>query len=171
MENGKNEFLGSARTEFMNPYLISVCSNDRHQRGVKKSKKLSYLLDLKTIALEDLVCSYSLGQIIHDSKIDCLELSETGRKFPFRGKGGLIEFATATNDGDLNRAFTFLESLEMSAETGSMWRTLTELSLEGKQLQIVERKTSNIGEAATDTFCGIGLETPDVGTSPYILVK
>ena len=53
--NGKNKILGSARAEFMNPYLISVCSNDQHQGSVEKSKKLGYLLDLKTTALEDLV--------------------------------------------------------------------------------------------------------------------
>ena len=40
----------------------------------------SETLDLKTIALEDLNFGYSLGQITHDSKIDWLELNETGRK-------------------------------------------------------------------------------------------
>ena len=75
--NGKNKILGSARDEFMNPYLISVCSNDQHQGSVEKSKKLGHLLDLKTTALEGIVF-------------------------------GSIEVATATDDGDLNRAITLL---------------------------------------------------------------
>ena len=37
---------------------------------------------------------------------------------------GLIEFGTAIDDGDFNRAITFLESLEVSSETEAMWRTL-----------------------------------------------
>ena len=86
VEYGKNEILGSVRTEFMNPHLISVRINDRKQRGVEENKKLAYLLDLKTVALEDLVFGYALGQVTHDSKIDWLELNETGRKLLFRDK-------------------------------------------------------------------------------------
>ena len=58
---------------------------------------------------------------------------------------GLIEFAMATND-----AITFLELLEMSEETGAMWRTLAEPFLEEKQIQIVKGETSNIGETANE---------------------
>ena len=274
VEYGKNEIIGSVRTEFMNPHLISVRINERSQRGVEENKKLAYLLDLKTIALEDLNFGYSLGQITHDSKIDWLELNETGRKLLFRDKRsrlnlmdiegmakttilnyctfvqwvpgsdvvvaqsrdnmcvwynidapervtmmaikgdivdilreegktevvvqeaqhqysyeldeGLIEFGTAIDDGDFNRAINFLETLEMSAETEAMWRTLAKLSLEGKQLQIAERcyaalgdvskakylrETLNIGEAAADNYGGDGLDTPDVWARLYILDK
>ena len=274
VEYGKNEILGSVRTEFMNPHLISVRINDRKQRGVEENKKLAYLLDLKTVALEDLVFGYALGQVTHDSKIDWLELNETGRKLLFRDKRsrlnlmdiesmqktsvlnyctfvqwvpgsdvvvaqsrdnmcvwynieapervtmlpikgdivdvvreegktevvvqegqhqfsyeldeGLIEFGTAIDDGDFNRAITFLESLEMSAETEAMWRTLAKLSLEGKQLQIAERcyaalgdvskakflrETLMIGEAASATYGGDGLDTPDVWARLFILDK
>ena len=54
VEYGKNEVLGSVRTEFMNPHLISVRINERKVKGLEESKRLAYLLDLKTIALEDL---------------------------------------------------------------------------------------------------------------------
>ena len=54
VEYGKNEVLGSVRTEFMNPHLISVQINERKVKGLEESKRLAYLLDLKTIALEDL---------------------------------------------------------------------------------------------------------------------
>ena len=275
VEYGKNEILGSVRTEFMNPHLISVRINERKQRNVEETKRLAYLLDLKTISLEDLVFGYSLGQITHDSKIDWIELNETGKKILFRDKRsrlnlmdvesmqktsilnyctfvqwipnsdvivaqsrdnmcvwynidapervtmlpikgdivdvvredgktevvvqegthqfsyeldeGLIEFGTAIDDADFNRAITFLESLEMTAETEAMWRTLAKLSLESKQLQIAERcysalgdvskakylrETLNIGETAAETmYGGDAMDTPEVWARLFILDK
>ena len=67
-------------------YSFSVRINERKVKGIDESKRLAYLLDLKTIALEDLVFGYNLGQVTHDSKIDWLELNETGRKLLFRDK-------------------------------------------------------------------------------------
>jgi intraflagellar transport protein 172 len=52
---------------------------------------------------------------------------------------GLIEFGTAIDDGDFARAVAFLETLELSPETEAMWRTLSKLSLEARQLPIAER--------------------------------
>uniref|UniRef100_A0A3Q3FQ83 Intraflagellar transport 172 n=1 Tax=Labrus bergylta TaxID=56723 RepID=A0A3Q3FQ83_9LABR len=86
VEYSNNEILGSVRTEFMNPHLISVRINERKQRGVEDNKKLSYLIDIKTIAIVDLAGGYNLATISHDSKIDWLELNETGRKLLFRDK-------------------------------------------------------------------------------------
>uniref|UniRef100_A0AAQ5YZD1 Intraflagellar transport 172 n=1 Tax=Amphiprion ocellaris TaxID=80972 RepID=A0AAQ5YZD1_AMPOC len=86
VEYSSNEILGSVRTEFMNPHLISVRLNERKQRGVEDNKKLAYLIDIKTIAIVDLAGGYNLGTISHDSKIDWLELNETGRKLLFRDK-------------------------------------------------------------------------------------
>ncbi|XP_046728666.1 intraflagellar transport protein 172 homolog isoform X1 [Silurus meridionalis] len=86
VEYGKNEILGSVRTEFMNPHLISVRLNERRQRGVDDNKKLAYLIDIKTIAVVDLALGYNLGTVSHDLKIDWLELNETGRKLLFRDK-------------------------------------------------------------------------------------
>merc|ERR1740137_209645 len=70
----------------MNPHLISVRLNERKQRGVDENKKMAYLIDLKTIAILDLVTGSSLGQINQESKIDWLELNETGHKLLFRDK-------------------------------------------------------------------------------------
>jgi hypothetical protein len=42
--------------------------NERKQRRDTDNKKLAYLLDLKTIALEDLAFGYSLGQVQTDNK-------------------------------------------------------------------------------------------------------
>ncbi|XP_054618204.1 intraflagellar transport protein 172 homolog [Dunckerocampus dactyliophorus] len=86
VEYSDNQVLGSVRTEFMNPHLISVRVNERKQKGVDTNKKLAYLVDLKTIAVVDLVAGSNLGTVSHDSKVDWLELNETGCKLLFRDK-------------------------------------------------------------------------------------
>ena len=105
VEYGKNEVLGSVRTEFMNPHLISVRINERKVKGIDETKRLAYLLDLKTVALEDLAYGDHLGQITHDSKIDWLELNETGRKLLFRDKRSrlnLVDVETRTKNSIMN---------------------------------------------------------------------
>ena len=80
---------------------------------------------------------------------------------------GLIEFGTAMEDGDYHRlvqrqsigklwvqelsfslcdiyflnfrAVSFLEGLEMSPETEAMWKTLSKMAMENKELFIAER--------------------------------
>jgi len=84
IEYGNNEVLCSVRTEFANPHLISVRLNERNQ--LNDNKKLAYLLDLKTIQVMDLLRGGTICQIGHDSKIDWLELNETGEKLLFRDK-------------------------------------------------------------------------------------
>ncbi|KAM8953335.1 intraflagellar transport protein 172 homolog [Pelodytes ibericus] len=86
VEYGSNEILGTVRTEFMNPHLMSVRLNERRQRGTEDNKKLAYLIDMKTIAIVDLVAGYKVGTVVHDSKIDWLEMNETGHKLLFRDK-------------------------------------------------------------------------------------
>ncbi|XP_069035784.1 intraflagellar transport protein 172 homolog [Lepisosteus oculatus] len=240
VEYGSNEILGSVRTEFMNPHLISVRLNERKQRGIEDNKKLAYLIDIKTIAIVDLIGGFNIGTISHDTKIDWLELNETGRQLLFRDKKlqlqlydiensvkttvlsfcsyvqwvpgsdvivaqnrgnlcvwynidspervtmfplkgdiidlersngktevivtegvntvsytldeGLIEFGTAIDDGDFYRASAFLETLEMSTETEAMWKTLSKLSLEAKQLHIAERCFAALGDVSKARF-------------------
>ncbi|KAL1502378.1 hypothetical protein ABEB36_007525 [Hypothenemus hampei] len=84
IEYGNNDVLCSVRTEFVNPHLMSVRLNERSQ--TQENKKLAYLLDLKTIIVMDLILSVTICQISHDSKIDWLELNETGEKLLFRDK-------------------------------------------------------------------------------------
>ncbi|GAB1297222.1 Intraflagellar transport protein 172 homolog [Apodemus speciosus] len=227
VEYGSNDSLGSVRTEFMNPHLISVRINERCQRGMEDNKKLAYLVDIKTIAIVDLIGGYNIGTISHESRVDWLELNETGHKLLFRdrklrlhlydiescsktmilnfcsyvqwvpgsdvlvaqnrnslcvwynieapervtmssirgdvvglerGGGktevmvtegvttvaytldeGLIEFGTAIDDGNYTRATAFLETLEMTPETEAMWKTLSKLALEARQLHTAER--------------------------------
>ncbi|XP_034856689.1 intraflagellar transport protein 172 homolog isoform X2 [Mirounga angustirostris] len=240
VEYGSNDTLGSVRTEFMNPHLISVRINERRQRGMEDNKKLAYLVDIKTIAIVDLIGGYNIGTISHESRVDWLELNETGHKLLFRdrklrlhlydiescaktmilnfcsyvqwvpgsdvlvaqnrnslcvwynieapervttssirgdvvglerGGGktevmvtegvttvaytldeGLIEFGTAIDDGNYSRATAFLETLEMTPETEAMWKTLSRLALEARQLHIAERCFSALGHVAKARF-------------------
>ncbi|XP_053736543.1 intraflagellar transport protein 172 homolog [Synchiropus splendidus] len=263
VEYSKNEILGSVRTEFMNPHLISVRLNERKQKGVGDNKKLAYLIDLKTVAIVDLVAGLNLGTIGHDSKIDWLELNETGRKLLFRDKKlrlhlydiqstmkstvlgycsyvqwvpgsdvvvaqnrgnlcvwynidspesvtmvpikgdvidlertdgktnvimtegvntvthtlneGLIEFGTAVDDGDYERATVFLETQELSPETEAMWKTLNKLALEERQLHIAERCSAALWDVSTLRFLHqtnqiadkVSMETGGDGTAFY----
>jgi intraflagellar transport protein 172 len=240
IEYGLSDILGSVRTENMNPHQISVRINERKQLGVEDNKKLAYLVDLKTVAIMDLMFGTTIAYLNHDVKIDWLELNETGRKLLFRDKQlrlhlfdiptenkatilnyctyvqwvplsdvvvaqsrgqlcvwynidapdqvtmfpmkgdivdiertegrtevvvnegvgtvsytldeGLIEFRTAIEDGDYQRAVVFLETLELSPETEAMWRTLADLSLKAKQLHIAERCSAAVGDVAKASY-------------------
>uniref|UniRef100_A0A2K6MV73 Intraflagellar transport protein 172 homolog n=1 Tax=Rhinopithecus bieti TaxID=61621 RepID=A0A2K6MV73_RHIBE len=240
VEYGNNDTLGSVRTEFMNPHLISVRINERCQRGTEDNKKLAYLIDFKTIAIVDLIGGYNIGTVSHESHVDWLELNETGHRLLFRdrklclhlydiescsktmilnfcsyvqwvpgsdvlvaqnrnsmcvwynieapetvtmftirgdiiglerGGGktevmvmegvttvaytldeGLIEFGTAIDDGNYIRATDFLETLEMTPETEAMWKTLSKLALEARQLHIAERCFCALGQVAKARF-------------------
>ncbi|TFJ98085.1 POU domain, class 5, transcription factor 1 [Platysternon megacephalum] len=232
VEYGSNEILGSVRTEFMNPHLISVRINERRQRGMEENKRLAYLIDIKTIAAEwqqartfaqeatqtdiqDLqekerekgltlqlydiesstkttilnYCSYvqwvpgSDVVVAQNRNSLCIwynnDAPERVTMFPLKGDivnlersngktevivaegvntvsymldEGLIEFGTAIDDGDYSRAAAFLETLEMSTETDAMWKTLSRLALEAKQLHIAERCFSALGHVSKARF-------------------
>lgn len=244
IELGVNEFLASVRTDFVNPHLMSVRINER-KSGVKI---LAYLLDQRTICMMDLVANVQLCVWSHDSRVDWIELNETGNKLLFRDKsmrlhllnviaqdsqvllnvcgfvqwvpnsdvivaqsgeklyiwydlqkpvvheiaGGsrieatgierqagttrvtfssgpkndvildeaFLEFDTALNDGDLERAMFFLESCDLSAESESMWRTLAHVALHQNDLMIAERcfaATGDMTKAAFVKQCGSDL--------------
>ena len=97
-----------------------------------------------------------------------------------------IEFGTAVEDGDFNRAVEYLEKLEMTAETEAMWRTLARMSLESRHLHIAERcyaalgdvskakylrETLNVADVAADSFGGDGMDAPEVWARLYVLDK
>ncbi|ESO08535.1 hypothetical protein HELRODRAFT_74793 [Helobdella robusta] len=86
VEYGRDEVLGSVRTEFTNKHLISVRINERKSNDSRQNKRLAYLIDLKTIAIIDLVSGSTLGTVSHDLKVGWLELNETGHKLLFRDK-------------------------------------------------------------------------------------
>lgn len=80
VEYGRNEPLGTCRTEYMKSNFISARIND------KGTKLIAYLLDLQTISIFDLQTNTILSQINHDSKIDYLELNANANKLLFKDK-------------------------------------------------------------------------------------
>ncbi|XP_013113055.2 intraflagellar transport protein 172 homolog [Stomoxys calcitrans] len=84
VEYGEPQILGSVRTEFVNPHVISVRLNERGT--TRDNKKLAFLLDAKTICVVDLISQMVIGQVNHETKIDWIELSETAHKLLFRDK-------------------------------------------------------------------------------------
>ncbi len=65
---------------------------------------------------------------------------------------GLIEFGTAMEDGDLVRAVDYLESVPVSEETETMWKTLARVALESQQYYIAERCYAALGDVAKARF-------------------
>ncbi|XP_075811163.1 intraflagellar transport protein 172 homolog isoform X3 [Microtus pennsylvanicus] len=64
---------------------------------------------------------------------------------------GLIEFGTAIDDGNYTRATAFLGTLEMTPETEAMWKTLSKLALEARQLHTAERVNDAQSQPSTRT--------------------
>ncbi|ORZ40210.1 intraflagellar transport protein [Catenaria anguillulae PL171] len=83
IEYGVNDVLGSCRTEFTSPHLLSVRLNER-QSGVKA---VAYLVDTQTIHIMDLnpgTGARVIATVHHDTRVDWLELSGKGNKLLFR---------------------------------------------------------------------------------------
>ncbi|KAI9137410.1 hypothetical protein BKA69DRAFT_1032603 [Paraphysoderma sedebokerense] len=234
IEYGVNEILGSCRTEQMNPHLISLRINER--KSNQEIKKIAYLVDLQTIQILDLLTGMTVANIVHDARIDWLELSGTATKLLYRDKRHqlylfdvasqirttllnvcsyvqwvpnsdvvvaqsrsnlciwynidaperltmfaikgevediernegktevivdegvntvsytldecLIEFGTAMDDRDYQRAINLLETLEMTPETEAMWQTLSQCALGDRNLLIAERCYAALGDVA-----------------------
>lgn len=90
VEYGKNDILGSVRTEAVNPHVVSVRINERHVPGMVDNKRLAYLLDPRTVRVIDLISGSTISMISHDSRVDWLELSETGHRLLSRDKRGRL---------------------------------------------------------------------------------
>ncbi|KAL7748888.1 hypothetical protein RI367_005801 [Sorochytrium milnesiophthora] len=234
VEYGMNDLLGSCRTEYMNPHLISVRINER--KSEHDVKMIAYLIDIHTINVLDLTSGLTVASINHDSKIDWLELSGKANKLLFRDKRrnlhlldvatqsrstllgfcsyvqwvpnsdvivaqsrnnlciwysvdapervtmfpikgeiediqreggrtevivdegvntvtytldeGLIEFGTAIDDKDYERAVALLETLELTPETEAMWKTLGDMALQDRKLVLAERCAAALGDIA-----------------------
>ena len=83
VEFGKNDILGTFRTEYVSPNLISA--------KLKKSRKeiikvVAYMLDLQTISVMDLQTKTTIATINHDNRITSLELNTNANKLLFKDK-------------------------------------------------------------------------------------
>jgi intraflagellar transport protein 172 len=81
VEYGRNEVLGTCRTEYMSPFLISVRLADDED-----NKKIAYLMDMQTVRILDLAMGVTVATINHDVRIDWLELNPRGSHLLFRDK-------------------------------------------------------------------------------------
>eukprot|EP01028_Stygiella_incarcerata_P009695 TRINITY_DN4643_c0_g1_i1.p1 TRINITY_DN4643_c0_g1~~TRINITY_DN4643_c0_g1_i1.p1 ORF type:complete len:1792 (-),score=469.38 TRINITY_DN4643_c0_g1_i1:1897-7272(-) len=114
VEYGRNEILGSCRTEHVNSHQVSVCilarkghsgeagngsgsgQGGRGEGGASEEefeedeeedlegKKIAYLIDRQTIRILNLSMGVTIATINHESKIDWLELNHRGTKLLFR---------------------------------------------------------------------------------------
>ncbi|CAG9768133.1 unnamed protein product [Ceutorhynchus assimilis] len=169
IEYGNNSLLCSVRTEFANPHLMSVRLNERNQQI--DNKKLAYLLDLKTILIMDLVVGIALCQIGHDSKIDWLELNETGEKLLFRDKKQrllLVDVASQSKQ-TIYTDVTFVQWVESSdvavAQSGNalaIWYNIelpenpTIMTVRGEVIDVIRTN------GKTDAICVDGNQTFNV---------
>jgi intraflagellar transport protein 172 len=71
---------------------------------------MAYLVDLKTIAILDLASGMNIGQINHESKIDWLELNETGRTMLFRDKRLKVGSDSYLNHSSITLLLLFVAS-------------------------------------------------------------
>ncbi|CUG89196.1 WD40 repeat-containing protein, putative [Bodo saltans] len=93
IEYGKNEVLGTCRTEETNMHRMSVRIhevpvNDQGQpiNDQPARKCIAYLIDRQTIQVDDLVSGIPLARFTHTFKIDWLELNHRANKLLFRDK-------------------------------------------------------------------------------------
>lgn len=235
IEYGNDEILGYCKTEYIHTDLISARLHYNNQSLNKNStiKVISYLIDLNTIYIQDLVTQSLIGTITHEEKIDFLELNKNGNKLVYRDRkkqlylyhifddkkstllnycgfvkwvpnsevlvaqdlknmciwynvddpnkvkitpikgeiteisrkigktevlvnegintqiylldDGLISFSTAIDENDLDKAVRILESLEMTTDTETHWKTLAKHSINNKRLIIAQRCYAAIG--------------------------
>jgi intraflagellar transport protein 172 len=99
IEYGRNEILGSCRTEHMSPHLISVRLSEAKSPGTADVKKVAYLLDLQTIRISDLITGITEATITHEAKVDWMEMNGRATKLLFRDKRRalhLYDIATQT---------------------------------------------------------------------------
>lgn len=103
VEYGIDEILGSVRTAFVSGHVLSLRVNEKPSRssasldheGVE-NKKIAYLLDSHSIVVKDLVHHVALT-VLHDAKIDWLELNSRGTLLLFRDKRRYLHLYNVEN--------------------------------------------------------------------------
>ena len=91
IEYGVNDVIGTCRTEYLHPHLISARLNYNQpkkegQTDAAPTRIIAYLFDLQTIRIQDITNSVIMATIDHDSRIDYLALNQSGTKLIYRDK-------------------------------------------------------------------------------------
>jgi intraflagellar transport protein 172 len=71
---------------------------------------------------------------------------------------GLIEFGTACDDRNYEKAIDILDNLEMSTEVEAMWKQLKDMALQIGELAIAKRCAAAIGDVALSKYISEVLE-------------
>ncbi|KAJ3234644.1 hypothetical protein HDU78_005723 [Chytriomyces hyalinus] len=66
----------------------------------------------------------------------------------------LIEFGTALDDKDYERAIVLLETLETTPESQAMWKSLSAVALHDEKIMIAQRCFSALGDVAMARYLG-----------------
>eukprot|EP00667_Euglena_gracilis_P000220 EG_transcript_220 len=93
VEYGRNEILGSCRTERINSHLLSVRISEGQPDSFeedRRKKTIAYLIDKQTIRILDLVSGIPLGTVHHQGRVDWLELNKRATKLLFRDKNRCV---------------------------------------------------------------------------------
>ncbi|CAB3251420.1 unnamed protein product [Arctia plantaginis] len=98
VEYGLDKVLHTVRTERVNPHVLSVRINEGATgESDLERKHLAYLLDRQTIAVVDLITGIQLGQWWHETRVDWLELNESGQLLLLRDTRRRLAILTLHN--------------------------------------------------------------------------
>ncbi|XP_059491021.1 intraflagellar transport protein 172 homolog [Neocloeon triangulifer] len=122
-----------------------------------------------------------------EGKTEVVVEEARGQKVAYALDEGMVEFGTALQDGNFERALKYLESLSPNDDAQeTMWRSLAAMAQSGGQLKIAHRcyehlgnkaraayleKTIKIAEEFAGKFGGDGLNCPEVQTRLLMLDK
>ncbi|XP_066998302.2 intraflagellar transport protein 172 homolog [Anabrus simplex] len=104
VEYGSNETLMTIGTELVTPPLISVRINERRPMKEFENKRLAYMMDVVTVRIVDLVNCTTIAMHQHHTRIDWLDLNETGGKLLFQDRKKVVFLL----DADFNSCIPLL---------------------------------------------------------------
>ncbi|CAB3377061.1 Hypothetical predicted protein [Cloeon dipterum] len=127
-------------------------------------------------------------EVVRDEgKTEVIVEEARGQKVAYSLDEGMVEFGTALQDGNFERALKYLETLPTNDDTQeTMWRSLATTTLEAQQLKIAHKcyerlgnkarsmylaKTIKIAEEFAEKFGGDGMNCPEVQARLLMLDK
>ncbi|KAJ1554535.1 hypothetical protein HK405_004770, partial [Cladochytrium tenue] len=135
-------------------------SFDRVRLNERKSdddiKRIAYLVDLQTIHILDLNTGHTgdIEDIEREGGKTEVIVDEGVSTVSYTLDETLIEFGTALDDKDYERAVALLETLELTPETEAMWKSLSTLALKNQKILIAQRCFSALGDVARARYLG-----------------
>jgi intraflagellar transport protein 172 len=84
---------------------------------------------------------------------------------------GLIEFSSALDELEYERAVDLLESLELTPETEAMWRSLGTVALKDRKVAIAARCHAALGDVATTRYLKAAARAAEEAAGPGQVVE